>query len=54
MAEAKIYEDKASLATRLINALKAEYDRWKDSIGVQERKLIVVCGDVLLSSAFIS
>jgi len=54
LAEAKVFEDKANLATRLINALKAEYDRWKDSIQVQERKLIVVAGDVLLSSAFIS
>jgi dynein heavy chain 1 len=54
MAEAKKYEDKSNMATRLINALKAEYDRWKDSIAVQESKLVVVCGDVLLSAAFIS
>jgi len=54
IAEAKVYEDKANLAERLINALKAEYDRWKDSITIQEAKLQVVFGDVLLSSAFIS
>jgi len=54
LAEAKVFEDKAMLAERLINALKAEYDRWKDSIIVQQNRLNVASGDVMLSAAFIS
>lgn len=54
LADAKLYEDKAGLATRLINALKAEYDRWKESISIQDKKLEVANGDVLMASAFIS
>jgi len=34
--------------------LKSEYERWKQSIIVQQSKLDVICGDVLLSAAFIS
>lgn len=54
LAEAKVFEDKANLAERLINALKAEYDRWKESIIVQQNRLNVASGDVMLSAAFIS
>jgi chromosome segregation ATPase len=54
LKEAKIFQDKASLASRLVNALKSEYERWKESIIVQKEKLEVVSGDVLLSAAFIS
>lgn len=34
--------------------MKSEYTRWKESIIVQQNKLDVICGDVLLSAAFIS
>jgi len=34
--------------------LKSEYTRWKESILIQQSKLDVICGDVLLSAAFIS
>lgn len=54
LAEAKVFEDKAGLAERLINALKAEYDRWKESIIIQQGRLNVASGDVMLSAAFIS
>lgn len=54
LAEAKVFEDKAALAERLINALKAEYDRWKESIIVQQNRLNVASGDVMLAAAFIS
>lgn len=54
LAEAKVFEDKANLAERLINALKAEYERWKESIVIQEKRLEVCSGDVMLSAAFIS
>eukprot|EP00388_Colpodella_angusta_P034964 GDKK01034418.1.p1 GENE.GDKK01034418.1~~GDKK01034418.1.p1 ORF type:complete len:1450 (+),score=482.90 GDKK01034418.1:98-4351(+) len=47
-------ENKLSLATRLINALASENDRWAQSIENFTRELILIPGDVLLASSFVS
>lgn len=47
-------EKKLSLATRLVNALGAEGERWAASIILTKAQLEVVMGDVLMASAFVS
>lgn len=47
-------ERKLALATRLVNALGAEGERWAASIITTENLIQVVLGDVLLASAFVS
>jgi dynein heavy chain len=47
-------EMKLSLASRLLNALGAEKDRWAQSIIDLDADLQVIVGDVLLASAFVS
>jgi len=54
VAEAEKYSTKMSLATRLTNALGAEGERWARSIIIQDELLGYICGDVLLSAAFVS
>jgi len=61
MAKKKEAEDKAnkcelklSLASRLLNALGAEKERWAQSIIDLDETLKVIIGDVLLASAFVS
>lgn len=55
-AEAKAFqcEAKLSLANRLVSALGAEGERWKQSIITVGEQLDVVLGDVLMASAFVS
>jgi len=43
-----------NLATRLVNALGSELDRWQQSIVDLTDYLEVIIGDVLLASAFVS
>jgi dynein heavy chain len=47
-------EMKLNLASRLLNALGAEKDRWAQSIIDLDANLEVIIGDVLLASAFVS
>lgn len=47
-------ERKLGLATRLMNALGAEQERWAQSIEDLGELLKVIIGDVLLASAFVS
>ena len=47
-------ERKLGLATRLMNALGAEQERWSQSIIDLGELLKVIIGDVLLASAFVS
>lgn len=47
-------EMKLNLASRLLNALGAEKDRWAQSIIDLDADLQVIVGDVLLASAFVS
>ena len=61
MRKKKEAEDKASkcemklnLASRLLNALGAEKERWAASIIELDANLQVIIGDVLLASAFVS
>ena len=54
IAQAKKTQDKADLATRLVNGLSSEGVRWAasiDAFAAEERTLI---GDVMLASAFVS
>lgn len=53
-ATAEKCERKLGLATRLVNALGAEGERWAASIVLTEQLIQVVLGDVLLASAFVS
>ena len=53
-AKAAQCELKLSLANRLVSALGAEGERWKQSIVSVGEQLEVVLGDVLMASAFVS
>lgn len=53
-ATAASCEKKLGYATRLVNALGAEGERWQNSIVVTQQLLQVVLGDVLMASAFVS
>ena len=53
-AEANRCARRLDLAQRLVNALGSESERWSQAIIDLGEKLIVVTGDVLLASAFVS
>lgn len=53
-AEAKFYADRLDLATRLLNALGSENERWGGIIQDIQGEIDVIVGNVLMASAFIS
>ena len=53
-AEAKFYADRLDLATRLLNALGSENERWGGIIKEIQGEVDVIVGNVLMASAFIS
>ena len=53
-AEASRCARRLDLAQRLVNALGSESERWNQSIIDLGEKIIVITGDVLLASAFVS
>lgn len=54
IAESEKCESKMDIATRLINSLASENDRWEQGIIDLDTKLELLPGDVLLSASFVS
>jgi dynein heavy chain len=53
-AEAQTCKDRLSLAERLVNGLASENERWGREIEKLKENEVLVVGDVLLASAFVS
>jgi len=52
--EANRCASRLNLATRLVNALGSEKERWGNSITSLEEQMALVAGDVLIAASFVS